>query len=371
MTEFDPRVALRVARSRGRWIADIRYDNPFTRQRERVRHVLDAGSKREAERMGREFVDDIRLRLTPGRKNAAFSGLAALWLERTGPTLKPSTRQLYESVLRVHLVPAFQDLDVRLLGIEQVEELRAKLSEGRSAKTVNNIIAILGKLIQDGIRWGYADANPVRQVKKLRVTERTPVWWSVEEAEAALAEAKATEPQWHLFLLIGLRTGLRFGELAGLRWSDVNLEQDPPYVHVQRAFTRGEETTPKNHRSRRVPMASDVKEALEAVPRRERQGRVLRRPSDIDAPLHMNSAKKALRRIASKAQVTEINLHAMRHTFCSHLAAAGVPLVLIQQWAGHADIQTTMRYAHLAPMMNAGAIEALVATTPTRPAGTT
>lgn len=342
-------VSARTYRRAGKWYVDLRFDDPATRERGRKRRVLQARTKAEAEAEARALALALDDQVHRPKKRAAFSGLAKRWLEARQPTLKLSSYLDYESVCRVHLVPEFGHADVRTITTERIELFRARLASDKAPKTVNNILGVLRKLLDDGRRWGYLDENPAADIRKLRLPDRTPTWWTPEQSEAALAAAERVEPGWHLWLLLSLRTGMRFGELAALRWSDVVLEGQTPHVLVRRAFTRGQETTPKNHRTRRVPLTPAAVGALSAAKQLAEGRRVLVRATGASGPIALQSARKALRRVVAEAGVPALRVHDLRHTFCSQLAASGVPLVLIQQWAGHRDIQTTMRYAHLPP----------------------
>lgn len=364
----DPKFVVHQRNTRDGWWLDLRITNPRTGARRRLQRRLKATSRREADLEAARMIATMErtMRAPKPKKRAAFSGLAARWLELHGPTLKPSTLVMYRQVVRVHLLPHFEDVNVRNIGTEDVANLRATLvRSGRAAKTCNNVIAVLGSLLESGKTWGYLETNPVQALKVLKLPIVTTTWWSPAESEKALAWVKEHRPHWHLWLLLALRTGLRFGELAALDWRDVMVKHRTPHLVVRRAWSSQVKAfqTPKSNRERRVPLSERVVAALNAVPVAERKGLVVP-PIIVDeestSPIRsLTAARKLMAAIAKHAGVASIRVHDLRHTFCSQLVSAGTDLNRVRQWAGHADYTTTLRYAHMKPLERAGDISVL------------
>lgn len=146
-------------------------------------------------------------------------------------------------------------------------------------------------------------------------------------------------------------TGLRQGELAALRWRDVDWAAR--LIRVRRSFSRGQWTTPKSRRSSRaVPMAGRVGSELERHFGRSAytgdDELVFAHPhtgTPYDASKSRRRFKEALRR----AGLRELTFHDLRHTYGTRMAAAGTPLRTLQSWMGHRDYKTTEIYADFAP----------------------
>ena len=151
--------------------------------------------------------------------------------------------------------------------------------------------------------------------------------------------------------LCAAMTGLRQGELIGLRWCDIDWVAGR--VRVAESYTRGAFDSPKSHRGRSVPMSDRLAGELERHFQRtrwrgERRPR-LRPPAHRPRPRRLE-APQALpprRRRARASQ--DLTFHELRHTFGTRMAAAGAPLRSIQAWMGHADASTTEIYSHYAP----------------------
>lgn len=146
-------------------------------------------------------------------------------------------------------------------------------------------------------------------------------------------------------------TGLRQGELLGLRWRDVDF--DARKIRVVSPYVRGEFGDPKSAGSgRSVPMASRVADALAQL-----RGRALyARDRDLvfchpesGHPLDRSKLIRRFKQALDRAEVHRITFHELRHTFGTRMAAAGTPMRTLQHWMGHADIQTTQVYARYQP----------------------
>jgi integrase len=146
-------------------------------------------------------------------------------------------------------------------------------------------------------------------------------------------------------------TGLRQGELRGLRWRDVDF--DAHKVRVVATFVRGEFGDPKSAGSgRSVPLAERVRDALadlrERSPYSHDADLVFCHP-ESGRPLDSSKLIRRFKQALARAEVHQITFHELRHTFGTRMAAAGVPLRTIQHWMGHADSKTTQVYAHYQP----------------------
>ena len=145
-------------------------------------------------------------------------------------------------------------------------------------------------------------------------------------------------------ILVGLRTGLRFGELIALRWEDVDLVAGR--LMVRKSIVKGREGDPKGRKSREVPLGDDVLQAL-------KKHRHLRGPrvfcDDDGKVLRTPKSRWELEKACKKAGLRLVGWHTLRHSFASHLVTRGVSIVTVQRLLGHVDIKTTMRYAHLSP----------------------
>lgn len=159
-----------------------------------------------------------------------------------------------------------------------------------------------------------------------------------DEAERLLTAAHG---EWRTLILTALRTGMRHGELIGLRWDDVDLVAGR--IVDRQNVVNGRIGTPK---SGKIPLGIEVRTAL-------KEHRHLRGPlvfcSMSGGLLGTVDIRLPLWRACKKAGLRQIGWHALRHSFASHLVMRGASLKAVQELLGHSSIQMTMRYAHLAP----------------------
>lgn len=255
---------------------------------------------------------------------------------------KASTIDAVETIWRVHLEPAVGTKRLAEVTSSDVAELKGKL-QSRSPKTVNNVLVVLSRMLRCAVDWGILTAMPCKIVL-LKVPPSKRGWYEVHEYRRLVEGARKAGPNVHLLVLLAGSAGLRRGEIIALKWTDVDLERG--LLHVDRAMWKQVEDAPKGWRGRVVPMTPELAEALKAY--RHLGERVLFRE---DGHILTKSAVCSWMKRAQKRGGLEDNgaIHVLRHTFCSHLAIAGVPAKAIQELAGHADLGTTQRYMHLAP----------------------
>lgn len=262
---------------------------------------------------------------------------------------KPSEQRQKEYTFRVHLNPIMGKLPMDRISIQKVEEYKAiKIKSGLNRKTINNHLTILAKCLRTAIDWEIIDKMP--KIIKLKIEPYESEFLTQKECENLLANAEGV---WYEMILVAWKTGMRLGELTGLDWSAVSLEERR--LSVVRALVRNEIVSPKSNKIRHIPL---TKEVCEVLKRREQKSGYVFVDDDGDF-LKAERCRRNLHFICNKAGMKKVKWHTMRHTFCSHLIQRGANQIEVQRLLGHADIKTTMRYAHLAPSSLRNAIDLL------------
>jgi integrase len=291
-----------------------------------------------------------------------FSELASRYLaNRELIGLKRTTLMDYESYTRVHLLPAFEALELEAITIELIEEfIAAKRQEGKAVKSILNYLGLLHAMFAFAVRRSWCARNPVALVEKPRGRRNLDIrFLDVQELEALLAATPTDErgTTERLLYLTAAMTGLRRGELLALRWQDIDWTAG--VVRVRRNYTRGQFGTPKSRRSSRaVPLAQRVRDELGLHHQKSR----FQSPADLVFPhpelgvvLDPAKLRKRFQVAARRAGLRPVRLHDLRHTFGTRMAAAGAPLRWIQEWLGHSDYRTTTLYADYAPDLSQAA----------------
>lgn len=342
---------------RGSWWVDIRHEK--VRYRKKSPLNTRAGAQmyeftlrtRLARGEPVYLPSDPRIALTERRPT--FEDFANRWFETYVSTnAKPSTQRSYRRLLDAGLIPAFGGLDLAAITNPLIEEFKAeRLRAGNSAKTINGYLIVLRRCLVAAYEREYVPKVPRVQWMK----ESPPSFDFLTSAESGRLLAHATDRRGRPLILCALRTGMRAGELIGLRWEDVNLEKR--ILTVRRSIVRGFVSSPKTNRIRHVPISVDLEEELRKI--RSDQGYVFGYAAE--RPLSYKAALKLLRRAGKQAGMRRLGLHTLRHTFASQLAAEGIPLLAIQMLLGHSTIEMTQRYAHLAPNFFTGVVNVLSA----------
>lgn len=309
--------------------------------------------------VGQDFMRKLMAGLVESEKAATmtFAAFADEWHRNYCRVEKAEIQWTDDlSTIRNHLLPTLGKKTLGSLSKVDLLSLRGRLkSEGRlSVKTVNNITALAKTMMSTAVDWEFVRVNPFAKVKLLKRDELRFAYWSAEERDRFLVFARRLDPAFADVVCFTCHTGLRIGEVAGLRRDC--LDFDRRVVVVRRSYSaklRKSFERTKSGKIREVPL-NDAAWRV-AVDRR------LLAPTDVVFPdLDPGHASRRLRQIAAVAQVTPLRFHDLRHTFASHLAMAGVPVQKIQAVLGHADIKQTMHYARLAPGALTGLTDVLV-----------
>jgi len=256
---------------------------------------------------------------------------------------KPSEVESKLSIYRVHLGPAFDELPLDEIDVAEIARFRAKLIEsGKSDKTVNNVLAVLSKVLK------YAEAARViphaPSVGLLKVERPEIIAWSLEEYARLLAAALALDPLWYAAVCLAGEAGLRIGEVRALDWRrDVDLVAGTLTINQQ--TRRGKTTTPKGRTRRTVPMTATLQAALRRLDT-IRTGFVVRNPDGT--AVNDNQTKYHCYRICRAAGLPEQGWHTLRHAYGTHAAMFGANPWKLMQWMGHKRIDETMLYVHFA-----------------------
>jgi integrase len=289
-----------------------------------------------------------------------------------------------ESMQRVHVSPRLGDLPVTIMTVAHVESLAgAMLKQGRSPKTIRNVVSFLHSIFEHAIDRGWARENPARRAARpgrRRHGDANPdlQFLTLDELEAVLRAIPdetivrqpaptrrgrrgaapppppdVLGPVLRVVVLAAAMTGLRQSELLGLRWRDVDWTAQR--IRVRNTFVRGEHSTDgKSDLSTRrsVPVADRLVGELDRWSKRSEyrgdRDLVFAHPQ-TGGPLDRSKVTRRFKAACRAAGVREVKFHDLRHTFATRLAASGQPLRTIQEFLGHADSKTTQIYAHYAP----------------------
>ena len=344
----------------GSWEVDLHVVLPNGR-RHRDRRRLRVSTKSAAVRWGRARELTFLVKGTPTTKQKEVPTLAEFaprFLEgyARANQQKPSGIAAKETILRVHLIPRLGHRTLDAVSSEAVQRLKSALRT-KAPKTVNNVLAVLSRLLHVAVDWDVIDEMPCA-ITQLQVSKPEMAFHDFPAYERLVEAAKAIDANTYLIVLLGGEAGLRCGEMMALEWSDVDLGQGQGQgqLRIRRSEWKGQVTSTKGGRLRYVSMTKRVAEAFR-LHRHLRGPRVL--CEGAGRSLSQKMVQDRVRWAARRAKLDEQGVHVLRHTFCSHLAMRGAPARAIQELAGHQDLSTTQRYMHLSPAAKDSAIRLL------------
>ena len=279
-------------------------------------------------------------------------------------TVRASTYERHEGIIRTHIGPALGHIKLKNLTPAHVRSLhREKLDAGLAPTKVQKIHSTLHKAVSQAVRDGLIPRNAAA-IKAPRPTPEEMHPFSPEEARRFLEAARGE--RFEALYVLAITTGLRRGELLGLRWKDVDLESG--VLRVGRALVReggryrlGEMKTKRGHRS--IRLTSRAVNALGAHRKRQLEERMryaglyedhgLIFATQLGTPVNPeNLVKRSFKPLLQQAGLPEIRFHDLRHTCATLLLGGGVHPKFVQELLGHATIAMTLdTYSHFLPSM--------------------
>jgi integrase len=264
------------------------------------------------------------------------------------PTLKFATREIYTLLLDKHLLPRFGEECMADIATPEVQRfVLEKLKQGYAWETASHMRHLLSKVLGTAKDWRYLADNPVLGVEMPeRNLKRPHRALSIEEVRMLLS--KMNEPE-RTITIVATLAGLRIGEILGLRWGRVHLDQCT--LEVEETCYKGVFGTPKSKASRRgTPLAPVVVQALDAHRSRckDTSANALVFSKGGNEPLSAdNLRKKRLASACRRAGLRRIDWHTLRHTYSTLLHDLGTPIRVQQTLLGHSSAATTMDvYTH-------------------------
>jgi integrase len=282
--------------------------------------------------------------------------------------LRPGTWENYRIHVQAHIVPALGTVQLQRLSPAQLNAFyRHLLTEagkdghGLAPKTVRNVHNILHRALKDAVRWGYLVRNVADAADPPKGKSAQMRVWSPDQLRGFLEHVR--EDDLYAAWLLIATTGMRRGELAGLRWVDVDLEAGRLSVRQPRVVVANtpQASEPKSARGRRS-LALDPVTVAALRRHRARQlehklavgarywdsGLVFTWPDG--SPIHPRRFSRWFERHSGRAGLPRIRLHDLRHSYASAALAAGVPAKVVSERLGHATIAVTMDvYSHILP----------------------
>lgn len=281
-----------------------------------------------------------------------YSEWAGIWYRNyVQPYKKISTTQKYRDVLKKHVIPILGYVPVKALNGEIIQRFVCKLNESYSSGTVNTVIAVLLKSLNDARLNGVISAGEVPAFHRpQKVLRRVECFNSKEQRsiEKYILESKKKR----LFgIIICFYTGLRIGELLALEWSDVDLENGRLNVNkschygrdINGIYKRIVEAPKTESSDRIVPIPQELTKYFKMMD----TGDCLNVVSHNGKPVPTRTYQAAFTSILKKLGIENRCFHSIRHTFATRALESGMDVRTLSELMGHKNPSVTLsRYAH-------------------------
>jgi integrase len=363
-------------RKRGSGTIQRQADNTYiarTSDRSRSGRFADRSRAEEALDLWNK---QLGLGIDPNESRQSFRDFIRLWLrDVVEPHKRPRTAEFYRRHAG-YATAQIGDTPIEAVSTRAIEQMLGKLAGALSPRSVAHVRSVLHNAFQVAHRW-YGIENPVKEVPKIAVEEQEER--AITAAQVAILLESVREDRLEALWYIALTLGLRRGELLGLRWSDIDFDQMLIHVRQQVSEDKDRKTViapfTKARKARPLPMTDDVAAQLrrrqdmdeaeartrqqKAREKAEREGQptpLLRWnesglvfPSEAGTVILPANLNRRLRTLVARinrqnpgALPLDLSPHTLRHTALTDLAAHGEAKA-VQNIAGHADIDTTMR----------------------------
>jgi integrase len=340
------------------------------------RRYVSGKTKEDARRSLRKARGDAERGLVFDADNLKVGEYLDRWLsDSVSDTVKATTFERYEQITRLHLKPALGRVKLKALTPAHVRGLyREKLEAGSSARTVRYIHTTLHKALKQAVMDGLIPRNATEAVKPPQPTREEIHPLTPEQAKLLLQVAHEPGDRLEALYVLAIHTGLRQGELLGLKWDDVDLDDGSLQVRRTLAITKNGFvfTSPKTSGSRRsVKLTQRATEALRS--HLERQLREIDRvgslwsendlifASETGEPLDRRAVTKLkFKPLLKRAGLPQIRFHDLRHTCATLLLTRNVNPKIVSEMLGHSTIAITLdTYSHVLPNMRDQAAAAM------------
>jgi len=332
------------------------------------------GNKRDAEAEMRRMITEIEQGTYVKPAEMSLGEYLEKWLaDYVSVHPRPLTQESYVDIVRRHIIPALGNIPLAKLSPMHLQTYYAqKLKGGRldgkegglSPKSVHYHHRILRRALGQAVKWQLIPRNVAEVVDSPKAVKREMVALSEEQLLDFLE--KIEHSGYHDLIKFAAYTGLRRGELLGLKWEDVDFEAGYITITRELEWVRGqglvfqEPKTPKSRR--RVPLCKTALEILRKIRKEQAQDRLLAGGigewqennlvfcQGLGQPIRPSNFSKQVKKLAVRAGYPDITPHSLRHTFASILLARGASMNEVQALLGHESYSTTADiYSHILP----------------------
>ena len=369
------------------WEARFSFEDSITGEIKRRKFTGEKGAKQSEVLMkGRKWLLEMENGLLSDAGKVTLGHWMTSWLaDYIKPKAKPKTLEKYQSQVDLYINPS---IGQKLLGKVTAPDLQrlynrlmteggkahkvinnegkeVTVRKGLSAYTVRNVHVCLHAAFGQAIKVGLLTRNVTEATEPPRLTRYEVKPMDLDQAQMLLVEAAKVNPRTYIITLLALETGMRKGEVFGLKWQDIDMKKG--LLSVRRSLATTAKKTylqePKTAKSRRtISLTSGLVKALKSYKAKQAEQKLAMGElyedqdfvvaNELGGIVHPNTFHATYRRMLKRTGLEEFNFHTLRHTHASMLLHKGINAKVVQERLGHASMTMTLDvYSHLMPGM--------------------
>jgi integrase len=283
-------------------------------------------------------------------KEVLFEVVIARFEEFHLPKIAISTRRRYRQDIELRIRPMLGKVAIKDFNPIFLERISKKIFEKLAVKTANNCIGLLKTMCNRAVQWEMMDGSLIKHLQMRKESRKPYTWWDKKEDIMKFLTVAKGDP-YELAYRLGLECGMRLGEVVGLTKSAIDLKNCQIHVHRQWLVNEKVYGPPKHGKSRYIRFERDselyrlIEKAVSENPKEDRI--FLRKGGDLVSCNILSQVY--FQALVEKSGAPKIRFHDLRHTFASWYMMVSDDVWQLKAILGHADIQTTQKYAHLSP----------------------
>lgn len=321
-------------------------------------------TKRQAQEWLRKTLDEVDQGFTLDSASTTLAEFMAKWLVSTQSSLRPNTHKQYTQIVSQHIEPVLGKLKVRSLKPDHIQQLYDNMvAAGKGLRSVQLTHAVLHRCLVHAARLGIIPRNPAAATTPPKPKRKEMMFFDEDQVQTMLLTARG-DGQIYALLHLAISTGMRQGELLGLKWSDLDWQTSQLNIRRQLSKSAGagyELTTPKTKAGiRNIDLGENTILVLREHQQEQYQqisqaadqwhDHDLIFPSSIGTHSDRDNLRRQFKIILEDAGLPEIRFHDLRHTAAALMLSHGVPVIVVSRRLGHARPSITLDiYGHLIP----------------------
>lgn len=320
-------------------------------------------TKKEAQKALNEAINAINKGIYVEPSNALYKDYLEQWFTTKKNSIGIQTAKVYENYLKGRIIPTLGSYSLSKLSTIYIQSFINSLNEeGLSSATIKKVFEIIRNSLEHAVDFELVHKNTASKVKLPKSNKKEMTVWNEQEVNTFLKVGK--EDPCYIVFYLALTTGMRQGEILGLRWKDVDLEKGLINIkqtlsHDGKTFISGAKTKSSLRTINLSELTVKALKARKLIISKEKLslGHIY---EDFDlvacthhgTPFNPANVRRTFKKLIKLSSVSDIRFHDLRHTHATLLLSKGINVKVISERLGHSNIKVTLdTYSHVLPTM--------------------